>query len=372
MASTIYDIAVVGATPAGYSAAYYLARKKFSVLLVDCPRQPTECPLADWAPADFFALEGLPRGLAKACQAQEFRHICYHNAALDKRVQYTGKGRSGYLVEHAAFEKALKAAAVQAKVKIVHVSDPPAIQLLEDSVCLLANRQLTARMLLVAHGRPADALGDLALPARSVPPSPLVVAGIDVPLTGKAAGGDFNGCVHVVELAERSELGLFFRINDTLHLRVISSSIASGNRAAELSGMVANLQSAGIMPPKVSLARARGAVWHPPAGVALEMETHVAKRCLLIGTAGGFAESITGQTLAPTVQSALLAAEVVADAVARDGQETLMRFKNIWRKELADYLRPPTTSLRLLLPLLFANQNIVNKFTRALVFGENI
>ena len=70
--------------------------------------------------------------------------------------------------------------------------------------------------------------------------------------------------------------------------------------------MLAALQAAELVPAKLSLGRARGAVWLPPAGVALELETHVAKRCLLIGTAGGFTEAVTGQTLAVLLLSALL------------------------------------------------------------------
>ena len=49
-----------------------------------------------------------------------------------------------------------------------------------------------------------------------------------------------------------------------------------------------------------------------------------------------------------------------------------MKFKTSWREHLADYLRPPNTSLRLLLPLLFVNQSIVERFTRALLYGESI
>jgi hypothetical protein len=63
----------------------------------------------------------------------------------------------------------------------------------------------------------------------------------------------------------------------------------------------------------------------------------------------------------------------VAAALARPRvQDELMRFKTAWRKTLADYLRPPNTSLQMLLPLLFVNRQIVPKFTRALLLGENI
>jgi flavin-dependent dehydrogenase len=99
----------------------------------------------------------------------------------------------------------------------------------------------------------------------------------------------------------------------------------------------------------------------------------VAKRCILAGTAGGFVEPITAHTLTPTVRSALIAADVIAEALAgEDVQDDLMRFKSLWRTSLADYLRPPSTSLRLLLPLLFANRRLVDRFTRALLYGENI
>ena len=121
------------------------------------------------------------------------------------------------------------------------------------------------------------------------------------------------------------------------------------------------------------MGRAGGAVWHPPAGVALELETHVAKRCLLMGTAGGFAESVTGQTIRPSLESALLAAETAMAALeSPDTQEKLATFKTAWRKKQSSYLRPPSTSLHLLLPLLFVNQSIITRFTRSLLYGESI
>jgi len=177
----------------------------------------------------------------------------------------------------------------------------------------------------------------------------------------------------VVQMSERTELGLFFRVGGVVHLRMISNSSAAGTRAAELSAMLTNLQRAGVLPPDLKLGRAKGAIWHPPAGLALELETHVAKRCLLVGTAGGFVEGITGQSVHPSVTSALLGADVAHAALdARNPQESLMKFKNSWRKKLVEYLRPPSTSLHMLLPLLFVNQNIVGKFTKALLHGESI
>ena len=177
----------------------------------------------------------------------------------------------------------------------------------------------------------------------------------------------------MVGMREQSELGMFFVAGSHVHLRVVSTSSASGTRAAELSAMLTALQGARLLPDDLRLDRARGAVWTPPAGVALEMDSHVAKRCLLAGTAGGFADSITGQVPAQSIHSALLAANVAARALkARDVQDALMEYKNIWRKALADGLRPPSTPPQMLLPLLFANRRIVGRFTKALLYGQPI
>ncbi|MGB2822295.1 MAG: FAD-dependent monooxygenase [Phycisphaerae bacterium] len=370
----MYDIAVLGATPAGLAAAYHLARKRCDVVVIDAPRQSAESPLADWLPRGFYRMRSLPAGLLRASKAQQFSRVRFHNANLDREVEYKTRSSAGHFVQVPSLIKAMRAAARSAGVRISSTDTSPAIRLEEDHVDLIGSRQVRARLLLIAHSRPNHVLSELAMPLRSVPGRPLLVAALDVPLSSRRSDAkDLAGALHVVELRERTELGMFFTAGSVLHLRVISSSVASGTRAAELSGMLTRLQQVGVLPANLPVGRAKGAVWSPPAGVALELETHVAKRCLLTGTAGGFVESITGQSLAPSVRSALLAADTAISALRSDEpQGTLMKYKTSWRRSLADYLRPPNTSLHMLLPLLFVNQRIVSKFTRALLYGENI
>jgi len=200
----------------------------------------------------------------------------------------------------------------------------------------------------------------------------MVVAGLNLTINASIADKT-RDTMHIVIFSERSELGMFFCIGNVLHLRVISRSVASGVRATEMTSLLSHLQRTGLLPADLSLDRAIGAVWYPPTGAALELETHVAKRCLLAGTAGGFADSVTGQTLGPGVVSALIAAETASAALKKtDVQGTLAEFKNSWREELAECIRPPGTSLHLLLPLLFVNSRVVSKFTRTLLAGESI
>jgi flavin-dependent dehydrogenase len=368
-----YDIAVIGATAAGWAAGSALAHKRRDVVVIECPCAHSESSLGDWVPKSFFATRQLPRSLAAAAKAVPFRAVCYHNTDLSQEAQHSSRSTAGYLLRAGGLVRALQAAARKAGAKLRRFAEQPVVQLEEDAVRILGDSEVVARALLICQSRPAEVLTNLALPIRTVPRASCTAAGLDVPAGDRATARRLGKALHVIQSSEPTELGLFFLVGDTLHLRVVSTSAASGNRAAELSEMISRLQSAGLLPAGLSLARARGAVWTPPMAEALEMESHVAKRCILAGTAGGFVEPITAHTLTPTVRSALIAADVIAEALAgEDVQDDLMRFKSLWRTSLADYLRPPSTSLRLLLPLLFANRRLVDRFTRALLYGENI
>ena len=369
----MYDIAILGATAAGYAAACQLANDGAAVVVVDAPGRAVESPICDWVGRGFFSQRGMPTSLIARSGAVAFKKTCYHNADLTLTAPYKGRAVAGHVLQTDRLIKALKATAKSKGVFVRTTTSFPAIDLQERQISLFGTTRVNARMLLVAQGRPSDIIAELSLPMRTVPLGSLTIAALDVPITAKAASQQVGGAMNVVQLPERTELGMYFAVGQTLHVRLISSSPAAGTRAAELSAMLASLQAAGLLPERLALGRARGAVWHPPSGVALELETHVAKRCLLIGTAGGFAEAVTGQTLAASVRSALLGAAVAQQALqADDCQGTLMRFKTVWRQSLADFIRPPNTSLQMLLPLLFANNRIIGRFTAALLEGKNI
>jgi len=372
MAKT-YDIAILGNTPAGNTAARKLADSGLDVIVIGSPAPVTEAPLQEWVPRDFFQIKGLSEDLRDRVGCDSFKRVRYINRSLEREVDYRFRKSAGCFLATDDLLKALAADAKDAGASSWNSTKPVDITLQEDGVEVSAARKVRARLLMVAQNRPNAVIADLGLAVRAMPHSPLVVAGIDIPLKSPKQAENLNDELNVIELNESSDMGMVFVRGRTLHVRVVSSSVASGHRGAELSNLVAHLQKAGRIPADLPLSRAKGAVWHPPSGEALDMETHVAKRCMLIGTAGGFSDMVTGQTLLPSVKSALLAADVAIKALKSDEPQTaLMAFKDAWRKELADYLRPPTTSLRMMLPLLFANQQILSRFTRALLYGENL
>ena len=101
------------------------------------------------------------------------------------------------------------------------------------------------------------------------------------------------------------------------------------------------------------------------------MESHVGKRCLLVGDAGGFVTSFSHEGIYPALRSGELAAETVAAALrAPVLQDELASFSTLWRSELAGYLRMPNTDLGLLMPMVFNNPQMSRRVARAFLLGQ--
>ncbi len=387
-----YDIAVLGATAAGYVAAMLLARKGHRCIVLSAPDTASESPLADWIPRDVVTACLPLRSVRAAGTDAAFREVRFHGEQLDQQAAYRSRPAAGYVLRSEALLSALASAARKAKVARAVLRDLPGVELGESAVVVRARgsarggadgREFQAGVLLIAHGRPAEVVTELALPVRLVPTGRMTVCGVDIPL-GRCR---VDKALHLVASpGGRDWLGMYFGARGLVHVRIIASGAEhragqgplGGAPPAEslgeaLSQLISRLQRGGLIPPRLDLARAAGAVWHPPGGVALELETHLAKRTLLVGTAGGFASAMTGQTLDASIRSAMVAAEVTDRALSGQGvQEALADYKRQWRNKLADRIRPPGTSIRMLLPIVFSNKPMAARFARAFLYGEHL
>jgi flavin-dependent dehydrogenase len=134
-----------------------------------------------------------------------------------------------------------------------------------------------------------------------------------------------------------------------------------------------NLVLHDVIGTDLSSLAARSEVVAIPPSVALSMETHVGKRSVVIGDAGGFVSAASGEGIYPAMWSGKIAAEVVGRAVAASSpQDVLMEFNTAWRTEMADYLRPPNTDVQYILPLVFSNQPMADRMGAAFFSGVNI
>lgn len=366
-----YEVTVLGATAAGYVAALLLAKKGLEVMVVDAPAARAESPLADWVPADVFAVCPPLKSVRSAAIDDAFRTVHFHSEDLQKSASHKERAAAGYTFRSEQLLAVLDQQAHKARVARLRLDAMPRLDPQESQVVLRSTggEEIRSSLLLIAQGLPSDVMSDLALPGRNVPGGKASACGLDAPLPARAEAPEG---LHLVAYNRGERLGMFFAAGKTVHVRVVSNQADQPAGVDGLSQLISRLQSAGLL-PKLELAKATAAIWRPPGGVALELETHLAKRTLLVGTAGGFASALTGQTLDPTVRSALVAAEVAAKALrSRQTQDVLSAYKSQWRDELADRIRPTGTSLQMLMPMVLSNKAMAGRFTRAFLYGQAI
>ena len=374
MAKT-YDAAVLGTSPAGLAASAILASSGLDTVIIDVPPDDLlECPLSQWAPRTILKELG-KAGMPSATDipgAVVFRKIRYHDSSLAKQEEYTSRSDLGCLFPAGAMSRHLKKWALDSGARLRRSSGPVEINLAEDHVELVAKHRYCAGILVIAQGHPLDVLGNLGKDSR-LPRRPMSIAALDIPTTRSGENHDNSAILHVTETSARNGLGLFFNIGNRLHIRIILYSGTEQDSVQELTGLIDELQTSSLIPRNLAIERAKGAKWHPVAGIALEQEIHEAKRCLLAGPAGGFAECVTGHCLTPSVISGLIAAGIIVKSPSKTfHQDDLMTYKKLWRKRLAQYLCPPSTSIPTLLPLLFVNRQLVGKFSNTLLYGWEI
>ncbi|MEW6252564.1 MAG: hypothetical protein AB1716_18150, partial [Planctomycetota bacterium] len=192
-----------------------------------------------------------------------------------------------------------------------------------------------------------------------------------------------NGCCRAVLVGRSKRAGsgleLILGAGRTLRLATIARrhseirlTLLTGDTtrspAEQLNTLVSTAQAKGVLPGDL-----QGAAVEAPClgGAALELDSHVGKRCVLTGTAGGFVSAFSNDGLYPALRSGWLAAESAASALqAAVLQDELVCFSSRWRAELADYLRMPNTDLGLLLPMVFNNAQMSRRVARAFLLGQ--
>ena len=373
----IYDCLIVGAGPAGAAAAVRLAQRGWSVALVDVKAFSVATRSVGWLSvraASHLAAVGaaLDRLLTTPIRAVTFFSSDFANSISSEFSEPVG-----HLVDVARFDKVLLAAAKAAGVKHVRTPALDAVDADEDTVRLglSAGRSLEGRVLLAADGSFETLAGPLGL-HRSPTAETTWCAQLDIPLRRaaqreKKSRPDSDLRI-VLGLGTGRAFGYVFP-----HERSTIVGLSWPGNVNDLTEAFAEFctgaAKAGLVPAGTRLKPDTAVPYATPAGGALEAESHVAKRTLAIGDAGGFLAAVSNEAIYPAVWSAELASQVVHDALT-DGhlQDGLARFDTLWRTTMADYLRMPNTDVRFLWPLVFSNQQMADKMAAAFLTGQNI
>ncbi len=365
-----HDVVIVGAGPAGATAALLLAKKGLNVVLVDAAKYPRKNICAGWLSAQAKPLiERLGLTFAKLV-AHPFESVSFHNADFSKSAVPKFDETPGYLVNRTAFDERLVAEAVQAGARFDDAKPVTDVSLGETSVSVTVadGSRIQARLLVMAAGRSTGLLERLRLSPGAIP----------------------SGCWAVrfgaenIKTKNQPHVSIILGLDDAGGFGIVAvadgRATVSVQTAADKSTVVGTITllckravEHGILDVDLSHEAARASVVTTPAAVALAMETHVAKRTLIIGDAGGFVSATSGEGIYPAMWSARVASEIIEAALKSPSpQDVLMEFNTQWRTEMAEYLRPPNTDTQYILPLVFSNQPMADRMGSAFFSGENI
>ena len=360
----LYDVVVVGGGPAGAAAALRAARQKATVLIVEKEESPQAGLSAAWlGPAGVALCKECGVG-AKKAGAGALKGVRLHSWDLRRNTLVDDPELRGWLVDRTSFDAALLKQATGARVDALRGVEVQDLNLAEDRVVLgLGNgREISGRVMLIADGVASPTAG----------------------MANLASAGQMRAvprCLFIQYEAKEKETRLDVAVgaNRAGQLATIVRfekrvSLAITTRAAEVSleeqfrTFCGQALESGLLPegvpdkPQQRLS---------PGGIALDMDTHVGKRCLLIGDAGGFVAAFSNEGIYPAMRSGWIAADTALRALkAPVVQDELASFGVAWRQELADYLRMPNTDLSLLVPLVFNNEQMSRRVARAFLLGQ--
>lgn len=294
--------------------------------------------------------------------AEVFDTVGVHSWDLKKTVSVKDGELRGWIVDRARLDAALQRAAAAAGATVSAGVAATGLALGEDQV-----------VLTLADGK--------------VVRGPLIVLadGVDSP-TARAAGltpagrlPALSSCVYAEYASRQRDVRLdivlgvgagaplvtIARGGETTRVSLLLRGPGRGDEL--LAALAASATTVGLL----SGAPRRIVETAAPGGLALDIESHVGKRSIMVGDAGGFVAAFSNEGVFPAMKSGWLAAETAQQALqAPLPQDVLAEFGSRWRGELADYLRMPNTDLSLLLPLIFSNVQMSKRVVRAFLLGQ--
>ncbi|HOA75087.1 MAG TPA: FAD-dependent monooxygenase [Phycisphaerae bacterium] len=372
-------ILIVGAGTTGTTAAILLARRGYKPVLIERSAKTNRKQHApDWICRRGVELLG---ELGIDCAAKlgdAYDGLTFHSSDLTKTAQSAATTPPAWRIDYPQFTAHLHQLAREAGIEIVHSSPARRIELREEQVCveLEEGDPLEGSFLLLADGAGRTLCSPGGHPAVLSSVSPKTpgrwFATLELPAPSRGRDPR-DGHLHwLLGLDRQQACCLWWWEGSTVIVSLFAAG--TGDSVNKLLCATANkLVGAGLIASKDAIDPAAVMLRPAPARSALEIDSHVNKRCLVIGDAGGFIGEISGQGIFAGVWSARIAVDaVIAAASSVHPQDQLRDFSTTWRSDMADYLRPPNTDMHFLLPLIFSNRQMADRMAAAFWEGQNI
>lgn len=367
----IHDVLIIGAGVSGATAGVLLAQHNLDVALVDARRFPD--PVQQTACLSPHAVQILQQA-GVACDeilSSPVRACTFYSADFTKTITPRLGSQTAYLVDRSRLVQSLlnvyastERSLLREGTRIVHVD----IGEEWATATSIEGDRVYGRLLLLATGGDTTLVDKSDLAAGLRDGTGLWMASYRCPAENPTSPARID---YVLGLGAGEGYGYRLCKDEALTVGVCVG--ASSNRAvSDLIRISKAFEARKLLRADwQSHAAGTRSVWSP-AGLCLELESHVAKRTLTIGQVGGFVASYTNEGMYPGMWSAQLAAQVVREALqSKQPQDKLREYESVWRMTMAGYLRSPNTDAQSLLPLVFANQQMADKMLESLQLGTN-
>lgn len=339
----LYDVLIIGAGPAGSTAAKLAADSGYRVLLVDKARFPRHKTCAAWV--NRLAFERFPylRAHLDVLVESPFYGITFWDSQLTRQASYREREPSGYLTLRTKFDDDLRRIALAPGVDAREGTGiQELVQRNEQIEIGLENGESFGGKVLIGADGASSRVAVLAGFRQGWAENQYVLAANeDIPCDAATIRKFFGEKFPIFAGLEfRGLVGYGWVFPKREHVCVgIGGRLREGERIQEwYRRFLEAVEKLGLVPSGLRSEKVYYAV--DPAGAANKAGSLVRGRVVLIGDAGGFVSGATGEGIYPAMESARSAVEVI-DRGFRDGRlvERLGEFDREWRKVLGTFLR---------------------------------
>ncbi len=337
------DVIVVGAGPAGSTAAKLLADRGYQVMLVDRAAFPRHKTCASWINRlAFERFSYLDRRLNDLIEAP-FYGVTFYDRKVSREAWFREARPAGYLSLRSKFDDGLRRIAVEAGVEFLGGRAVTEVEEERDGVRIRLSdgREFASRVVVGADGASSRVAVAAGFRRGWAAQDYAVCANADVPFDPERLRSFYGERFPFrVYLEYEGIQGYGWVFPKRQHICVGIGALLGDNREIRplFSQFFRDLQRRGHVPADL---REKGIYFDiDPVGAVYRMPSLTRGRVVLIGDAAGFVSGSTGEGIYPGMVSAEVACKVIHQAIERGSIEnSLARFNDLWRSELGDYIR---------------------------------
>jgi geranylgeranyl reductase family protein len=375
------DIIVVGAGPAGSTAAKLLADRGYSVLLVDRARFPRHKTCASWINRLAFERFSYLQPHLDELVETPFYGVAFYDAGIKRSGRYLEPRPCGYLSLRSKFDDGLRKIAMKAGAEFLEGCAVVNIQESRDAatVQLADGRELSARVVVGADGASSRIAAAAAIHQGWGRRDYVLCANADIPCGTKLIHATYGEKFpFYVYLEYRGIQGYGWVFPKRRHICVgIGALLQDGREIRPLySKFFHELKKLGHLPEPLQETDTYFDL--DPVGAVHRLEALTRGRVILIGDAAGFVSGSTGEGIYPGMVSAEAAGEIIHQALGRGSVESgLERFNQAWRGELGDYVKrlpggEQESKTRGRIDLIFRSSLVSRLAGRIFLYGEQL